>query len=81
MTLGKHLEDPLVARAFFQFAMGRDLSKYAPGIGFQRSRPITDFHLEMRKQCIPPERLFLSAVANSEGSLLLVQTPALWLTL
>ena len=62
-TLGRHLERPEVARAFYQFAMARDLSAYP--YNFQPRRPITDYYVECQLTSIPVTSRFLSALLNA----------------
>ena len=61
--LGSHLDRPEVARAFFQFLLQRDLSKYPKS--FQFSRPITEYYKEAQHNSIPVLSRFFSALANS----------------
>jgi len=65
--LGKHLKSPKVARAFYQFLMGRDLSMYP--YDFQSSRPITEYYKETQLAGIPVLARFLSALVNDDMSL------------
>lgn len=51
-----------VARAFYQFAMARDLSAYT--YDFQPSRPITDFYRECQRGNISLLPRFASALVN-----------------
>ena len=62
-ALGQHLDRPEVARAFYQFAMARDLSAYP--FNFQPRRPITAYYEECRAVSIPVHSRFLSALLNS----------------
>ena len=62
--LGKHLRNPQVARAFFQFLMLRDLSMYP--YDFQSSRPITEYYKETQLAGIPVIARFLSALVNDD---------------
>jgi len=62
--LGAHLNRPDVARAFFQFLMARDLSKYDGG-SFQTFRPRTDYLKESQLAGIPIISRFTSAYVNS----------------
>ena len=59
-----HLARPEVSRAFFQFLMARDLSKYPNG--FQKTRPVTDYYIESRSSNIPIVQRFFSAMVNSD---------------
>lgn len=61
-NLGNHLKKKIVARAFYEFLKTRDLSKYASN--FQRSRPVTEYYLQVRKASIPVMQRFLSALLN-----------------
>ena len=65
--LGRHLRNPKVARAFFQFLMARDLSMYP--YDFQSSRPITEYYKETQLAGIPVIARFLSALVNDDISL------------
>ena len=63
VALSRHLdENPMVPRAFYQFLMGRDLSRYT--FNFQSSSPITDYYKECQKASIPMLGQFLSAMIN-----------------
>ena len=64
IDFGKYLENPEVARAFYQFAMERDLSKYV--YDFQPFRPKTELYRENQKMNIPAISRFLSAVVNTD---------------
>ena len=61
-ALGAHLDRPDVARAFYQFLMARDLSRYHHD--FQHSRPITDYYREAQLASIPVVSRFFSALVN-----------------
>ena len=62
--LGSHLDRPEVARAFFQFLLQRDLSKYPKS--FQFSRPITEYYTEeAQHNSIPVLSRVVSALINS----------------
>jgi hypothetical protein len=63
-ALGSHLKRPQVARAFYQFLMARDLTKYVDH--FQTSRPVTDYYLQARKNSISNLHKFISALINSK---------------
>ena len=68
VKLGKYLARNDVVRAFYQFAMKRDLSSYpAPG-SFQHRRPETEFYREAQKKSISTTNHFLSALVNTESS-------------
>lgn len=71
--MGAYLKRPEVARAFYQFAMDRDLSKYK--YDFQPFRPKTDFYRETQKLSIPPVARFLSALVNHDISDLPADSP------
>jgi hypothetical protein len=58
--LGRHMERPEVARAFFQFCMGRDLSRYT--YDMQLHRPVTDYYLECQRSNVPVTSRFFSAL-------------------
>jgi hypothetical protein len=62
--LGRHLRLPQVARAFFQFLMARDLTKYVDH--FQSSRPMTEYYLQTRKNSISVLHKFISSLINSQ---------------
>ena len=62
-TLGTHLKSKEVARAFYQFLMLRDISKYITN--FQSSRPMTDYYLQSRQSSISTIHKFLSAILNT----------------
>jgi hypothetical protein len=62
--LGHHLHIPKVARAFYQFLMARDLSKYVDH--FQTSRPMTEYYLQNRKSSISVLHKFISSLINSQ---------------
>ena len=64
VRLGNHLQRPEVARAFYQFAMQRDLSKYV--YDFQPFRPVTELYKESQQMSIPPISRFLSALTNMD---------------
>jgi hypothetical protein len=63
-TLGIHLKETKVARAFFDYLKTRDLSKYSNS--FQSSRPITDYYVQSRKSAIPILQKFLSSLIRTE---------------
>jgi hypothetical protein len=63
-TLGIHLKENKVARAFFDYLKTRDLSKYSNS--FQSSRPITDYYVQSRKSAIPILQKFLSSLIRTE---------------
>jgi len=63
-TLGIHLKNTKVARAFFEYLKTRDLSKYSNS--FQSSRPITDYYVQSRKSAIPILQKFMSALIRTE---------------
>jgi len=61
--LRAHLNRPDVARAFYQFLMQRDISKYS-STGFQDKRPITKYYEETRLNGISVLSRFMSAMVN-----------------
>jgi hypothetical protein len=58
--LGRHMERSDVARAFFQFCMARDLSRYT--YDMQLHRPVTDYYLECQRSNVPVTSRFFSAL-------------------
>jgi hypothetical protein len=64
VSFGNYLERPDVARAFYQFAMERDLSRYV--YDFQAFRPKTEVYRENQKMAIPAVSRFLSALVNTD---------------
>jgi len=64
--LGAHLERPEVARAYYQYLMGVDLSEYPTS--FQHKRPVTDYYKEVQHNSIPVFARFMSSLVNSEHS-------------
>lgn len=62
--LGAQLERPEVARAYYQYLMGLDLSDYP--VSFQHKRPITEFYRETQRNSIPVLSRFFSAIVNSQ---------------
>lgn len=64
IAFGNYLERPDVARAFYQFAMERDLARYV--YDFQAFRPKTEVYRENQKMAIPAVSRFLSALVNTE---------------
>jgi hypothetical protein len=65
-NLGAHLERPEVARAYYQYLMGVDLSEYPTS--FQHKRPVTEYYKEVQHNSIPVFARFMSAQVNSEHS-------------
>lgn len=65
-NLGAHLERPEVARAYYQYLMGVDLSEYPTS--FQHKRPVTEYYKEVQHNSIPVFARFMSALVNSEDS-------------
>jgi hypothetical protein len=63
-NLGAHLKIPGVSRAFYQFLMGRDLTKYVDH--FQTSRPMTEYYMQTRQNSISVVHKFISALINSQ---------------
>lgn len=61
--LGEQLVRPEVIRAFYDFLMARDLSKYPNS--FEHNRPITDYYQEVQLNSIPVISRFFSALVNS----------------
>jgi putative DNA primase/helicase len=61
--LGNHLQQADVARGFYQFLMGRDLSRYT--YDFQSTKPITAYYKESQIASIEVVDLFFSAKVNS----------------
>lgn len=61
--LGAHLMRPEVIRAFYDFLMARDLSKYPDS--FEHHRPITAYYEEVQLNNIPVISRFISALVNS----------------
>ena len=68
VELGEYLARPDVIRAFYQFAMKRNLSIYRAAGSFQHRRPVTEFYCEAQKKSISTTNNFLSAIVNTEGS-------------
>jgi hypothetical protein len=62
-NLRAHIAKPEVVRAYYEFLLGRDLSKYAKG--FAAFRPETEYYVSMRDANIPPLARFLGAIINS----------------
>jgi hypothetical protein len=60
--LACHLAKPVVARAFYQYLLLRDLRQY--DCDFQASRPITEYYKETQLANIPPLMRFLSCLVN-----------------
>ena len=58
--LGRHMERPEVARAFFQFCLARDLSRYT--YDMQLHRPVTEYYLECQRSNVPVTSRFFSAL-------------------
>jgi hypothetical protein len=73
--LGSHLKNPKVARAFYQFLMARNLSKYVDN--FQASRPVTEYYLQSRKSSISNFHKFISALVNSKKYVKVEDTSAM----
>jgi hypothetical protein len=63
-ALGQHLARPEVARAFYQFCLARDLSKYVYDL--QLFRPVSAYYLECQRASIPVTSRFLSALLNTD---------------
>jgi len=61
-ALAAHLEQPHVARGFYQFLQARDLSAYP--YDFQATRPITEYYIESQMSSIPVISRFFSAITN-----------------
>jgi hypothetical protein len=61
--LGNHLDQPEVARAFYQHLLSRDLSAYPNS--FQHSRPITEYYRDAQHNSMPVISRFISALVNS----------------
>jgi hypothetical protein len=61
--LGEQLMRLEVSRAFYDFLMARDLSKYPNS--FEHNRPITDYYQEVQLNSIPVISRFFSALVNS----------------
>ena len=66
IDLANHLQSPEVARAFYQFLMARDLSRYISN--FQASRPMTDYYLQSRQSSISTINKFISGIINAHYS-------------
>ena len=60
--LGAHLEQPKVARAYYQYLMSLDLREYPTS--FQHKRPITEYYKESQHNSIPVISRFFSALVN-----------------
>jgi hypothetical protein len=65
-TLSDHICRPEVARAIYQYLMGRDLSKYRSD--FQAFRPITEFYRETQHIGLPVVHRYVSAQAKNDTS-------------
>ena len=63
LDLGEHLRRPEVIRAFYDFLMSRDLSKYPNS--FENNRPITEYYRDVQLNSIPVVSRFFSALVNS----------------
>ena len=63
-TLLAHLKKQDTARAVYQYLLDRDLSAYPTD--FQCSRPKTEYFAESQRSSLPPMKLFMSAIANSQ---------------
>ncbi len=64
--LGAHLERPEVARAYYQYLMGVNLSEYPTS--FQHKRPVTEYYKEVQHNSIPVFARFMSSLVNTEHS-------------
>jgi hypothetical protein len=65
-NLRAHLAKPEVIVWFYKHLKERDLSRYQDD--FQASRPITDYYKESQTTSIPLEKLYMSALINSESN-------------
>jgi hypothetical protein len=61
-NLSACMANPSVQRAFFQFLMSRDVSKYMPH--FEDFRPLTKYYQDQQILCICPVMRFMSAIVN-----------------
>jgi hypothetical protein len=61
--LGNHLKSKEVARAFYQFLMLRDVSKYISN--FQSTRPMTEYYIQSRQSSISTIHKFISGILNN----------------
>lgn len=61
--LGAHLEQPKVARAYYQYLMSLDLGEYPTS--FQHKRPVTEYYREAQHNSIPVISRFFSALVNA----------------
>jgi hypothetical protein len=67
-NLHAHLMRPEVIAWFYKHLKERNLSRYPNN--FQASRPITDYYKESQTTSVPLEKLYMSALINSEGNCL-----------
>jgi hypothetical protein len=60
-----------VARAFYEYLMNYKLksleTEWNEDVGLQQMRPITEYHKDIKKQCIEMEMRFLSHLTDDTG--------------